>query len=218
MGIDAHTITDDLDVSTLRPTQDHVLVRVFEKDRTSGGLHLARNANATTCMIGEIVSLGPGIWDDVLARYRPWDLRTGDLVLGMNYSGERMEAVDAPKYRIIRSHGLWAKVELKSRESLEVADLQPRMQCVLVEPQDETMWKGIYLANGLSESSNRRGRVVATGPGPWREGTDHRDPVAVSPGQQVAFMRAAGAEVEVNGKWLRVMVEEDIRGILEGME
>src|SRR3990167_7223601 len=131
MGIDAHTITDDLDVSTLRPTQDHVLVRVFEKDRTSGGLHLARNANATTCMIG-------------------------DLVLGMNSSGERMEAVDAPKYRIIRSHGLWAKVELKSRESLEVADHQPRMQCVLVEPQDETMWKGIYLANGLSEGSNRR--------------------------------------------------------------
>lgn len=220
MGIDVHTITDGLDVSTLRPTQDHVLIRLIEKTMSSGGILLASREGslATTCMIGQIVSLGRGIYDEKLGAYRPWDLKVGEWVLGMHYVGERLEAIQKPKYRLVRSHGLWAKVVLKDAATMEVRSLEPRMQCVLVEPQDETKWGSIYLANELGESSNRRGKVVAVGPGPWRAGTGHRDVPAVEVGQQVAFMRAAGAELEVNGKWLRLMVEEDIRCIVEGME
>lgn len=220
MGIDVHTITDGLDVSTLRPTQDHVLIRLIEKTMSSGGIHIASREGslATTCMIGKVLALGNGIYDEELGRYRPWDIKVGDWVLGMHYVGERLEAIDKPKYRLVRSHGLWAKVTLKDEATMEVAKLEPRMQCVLVEPQDETKWGSILLADGLNESSNRRGRVVSVGPGPWRAGQDHRDPVSVSPGQQVAFMRAAGAEIEVDGKWLRLMVEDDIRCIVEGME
>jgi co-chaperonin GroES (HSP10) len=136
----------------------------------------------------------------------------------MNYVGERVEAINRPKYRMVRSHGLWAKVKVKDKDTMEVESIEPRMQCVVIEPQDEQKWGSIYLATGLNESSNRRGRVVSVGPGPWKQGTDRRDPIPLKPGQQVAFMRAAGAEVECGGKMLRIMVEEDIRCIVEGME
>lgn len=217
MASSIHTITDDLDVSTLRPLEDHVLMQVVERQKTSGGILLPKG-KGTEVVLGRVIATGPGVPDEVRGGYFPMGLSKGDYVIAMDYAGERLETPDGRRYRLIRSHGVWAKVTLKDKETYDFAAVEPRMSCVLLRPQDETKLGSLYLANGLSESQNRRGKVVAVGPGMWHRETGRRDPIPLKVDQQVAFMRYAGAEVEVDGEWLRIVVEDDVRCIVEGMK
>lgn len=212
-----HTITDEVDVERLRPLADHVLVRVLERERTDGGIILLKS-KGTECCISEVVRVGTGVENPLKAGWFPIELKPGDTVLSMEYAGERVEIREGA-FRFIRSRGIWAKVKLKGLGLYDLLEIEPRMDCVVLDPVDESMSKeGLHLVDPLRESQNRRGTVIKIGPGMWDATTGKRNPVGYEPGQQVVFMRYAGADVMVNGKKLRILVEDDIRCGVEGME
>ena len=102
------TIEDEtLDIGTLRPIQDYILVSVLDMTQTSSGLILPNGKNAE-CRIGKVLALGNGIWNDKRAEYLPFELKVGQHVLFMEYAGERIELRDGA-YRMV--HSRWRSEE-----------------------------------------------------------------------------------------------------------
>lgn len=201
-----------IDVSKLRPINEYTLVKIVEREKTRGGIFLVGGSAQMEVVIGEVVAVGSGITDMKTGAVYPLELSKGDYVVFMDYAGERMELRDG-KHRLIRSHGIWAKVKMKDLSTGVVDEVEPRMDMLVVEVSDETMTRTglIYLANENRESQNRVATVVKVGPGKWDSDTGKRKPIPWKAGEQVVMMRYAGANVNVNGKTLRILQEDDIR-------
>mgnify|MGYP001598672568 CR=1 FL=1 len=207
-----------LDVAKIRPLDDHVLVRMIERERTVGGVWLPKS-KGTECALAEVVRVGRGIQSPKRNLVFPLELEVGDIVLLMEYSGERL-LLRGGEYRLMRSHGIWARVMPINRDTYELADIFPRAHHLVVEVQDETttMSGSLYLPNAENaQSQNRLATVVKVGPGVWDSETGKRVPIPLAAGDRVVMMRYAGANVFVNGKTLRILDEEDIRCATEGI-
>lgn len=202
---------DEIDVSKLRLIRDYVLIRTVEKLMTTGGVYLPR-ADESECSIGGILAVGSGVENPRGARSFPMDLRPGQIALTMDYAGEKM-ALRGGKYRIIRTHGVWATLTLADERTYEIAAIEPRMSCVVVEPDAEpTSRGGVLLPKGEDATcANRWATVMAVGPGPIAEETGERVPMEVKSGDRVLMMRYAGANIRVGGKDLRIIEQGDIR-------
>lgn len=201
-----------LAIKKIRPIGDYLLVRMIEKEMSAGGILLPKS-KADPIRIAEVLALGQGITDEVTGQVYPFGLKIGDHILFMDYAGERMELRDG-SYRMIRAHGVWARVTFRNIESYEINSIEPRMNCVVLEPSDETMTMSglIYFPNEKNaECPNRIGTVWCVGPGQWARGEGKRKSIELKPGQRVIFMRYAGAEIVVNGKLLRILQDDDIR-------
>lgn|SRR3990167_8392272 len=206
-----------IDVNELRPIGDYVLVAIIEKERSVGGILLPKG-KGTEIALGRVLALGTGIGNNTNMRVFPIELNVDDYVVMLQYSGEKMALRQGP-YRLIRSNGIWAKAQLSDADSYEFSDIEPRFNCVLLDPVDETQTRsGIYLPRGQNaEAANRLAKVVKAGPGIWHHESGKRLPIGLEPGQTVVMMRYAGADVRVNGKWLRLCQEDDIHCIVEGL-
>ena len=216
----SRTIIEDrnckLNMETLKPIQDYVLIKEIKKETTVGGIVLPKNSNAELC-IGRIVSLGNGILNFKHGGMLPFNLSPGDVVLTMDYMGDRAQVRNGD-YRFVRDHGIWARVTLKDEKSLDIKHLEPRINCVLVELRDETkMANGVlyYPKEQNAESCNRQATVIEVGPGPWDADTGKRRPCEVKHGDKVVMTRYAGADVVVSGNKFRLLQEQDIRCIVE---
>ena len=208
-------INDDVDVNSLRCHGDHVLIELYERMKTSGGIHLAR-AKATECVIGKVISHGKELPNSYSGIGYHIGVDVGDVVLTMGYVGERMN-INGASYRFLHAHGIWAKVKMKDVDSFDIADLEPAFAFMLVELLDDEITKGgIILAAGHdAQEQLRRAKVLKVGPGPWDARTGKRIPVVLKPGDEVLMMRYAGADVEVNGKILRLIDYSDVKAGLE---
>ena len=205
--------TGTFDIDAVKPINDYILVRVIEREVSLGGIIMpGHSTKGMEVVFGEVLAVGSGITDEASGALYPMELRRGDHVAFMDYAGERIVLRDG-LHRLIRCHGVWAKVTLKDLKTCEVVDVEPRMDMLVVEPDDETMTRSglIYLANENRESQNRVATVVKVGPGRWERGVGKRKPIQCRPGEKVVMMRYGGASIIVNGRKLRILQEDDIR-------
>lgn len=208
--------SERIDYSKLRPTQDHVLLKALRREKSSGGIWLSGNS-ATAAAICEVVALGQGVQDWKTGQVYPFELEAGDFVIVMEYTGQKMELRDGD-FRLVRSPGIWAKVRMKNFETYEIAEIEPRGQFLVVEPDDETKTRSglLFFPNAENrESEGRLATVVKAGPGLWTSGERSRSPLEVRAGQRIVMVRFAGEEIRVGGRWLRIINETDVKCVVE---
>ena len=94
--------------------------------------------------------------------------------------------------------------------------IKPLGSRVVVEPleQEEVTAGGIVLPETAKEKP-QQGKVLAVGPGAFKEGSSDRIPMDVSVGDTVLFAKYAGTEIKMDGKKLLILKESDILAILQ---
>ena len=95
--------------------------------------------------------------------------------------------------------------------------IRPLFDRVLVKRNTEpTQTKsGLFLPDTASKEKPVEGKVVAAGNGRVDKGGNVR-PLDVKKGDRVLFGKYSGTEVQLEGKELLIMREEDILAVIEG--
>jgi len=95
--------------------------------------------------------------------------------------------------------------------------LRPLADRVVIEAveQEERTQSGLFIPESAKEKP-QQGKIIAVGPGAFKEGSDERIPLDVSVGDIVLFGKYAGTDIKLNGKELKIMKESDILGVVEG--
>ncbi len=210
-------IDQDVDVEKLVPTQDHLLVKVLDREMTAGGIHLPKN-EATPCRVGKVLARGKAIPNSYDGRDFPIKCEAGDYVMFMDYAGERLR-VAWKDYRLIREHGLWARVELStSGDIVDFEAIHPWADRIVLERIDETMTKTgrLYLPNADLKMTWNVGTVKWSGFGLWHQSSGKLLACETKPGDRVIFKRYSGADLSVRGKEYRITQEVDVCAIIDG--
>lgn len=93
--------------------------------------------------------------------------------------------------------------------------IRPTEDRVVVAPFDpEERTPGGLVLPDVAREKPQQGEVLAVGPGRILS-SGQRAPLAVKPGDVVLYSRYAGAELEVDGERVRVMVESEILCVVE---
>jgi chaperonin GroES len=208
-------IDEDVDVEKLQPTQDHILIKVLDREKTSGGILLPGNA-ATPCRVGKVIARGKEIPNNKTGKGFPIQCEPGDYVLFMDYAGERLR-VAWKDYRLIRENGLWAKVKLGVSDLIDFEEVQPWAERIVVERADETYARGtkILLPNKEQATAYAVGTVKTVGWGVWHLESGTLLPCETKPGDQVIYRRYSGAEIMIRGRELRIVQEVDVMAVME---
>jgi chaperonin GroES len=93
------------------------------------------------------------------------------------------------------------------KKSLELEPLEDRV-VISVDSPEEITTGGIVLP-GSAQQKQRTGRVIAVGPGRMQD-NGVRIPMLTRKGDRVYFAKYAGADVEIDGKPYRVLLEKDV--------
>jgi len=209
-------ITADLDVESLIPTQDHVLVKVLDRDVTAGGILLPKNA-ATACRVAKVISRGKAIPNAYDGNDFPIKVEPGEHVMFMDYAGEKLRAFWRD-YRLIREHGLWAKVEFGAgHDVIDFEKIEPWADRLVLERQDESMTKSglLHLPNAHLKIAWNLATVKWSGFGVWHQPTAKLLPCECQPGDKVIFKRYSGEDLRVRGKEYRITQEVDVVAIID---
>ncbi len=89
-------------------------------------------------------------------------------------------------------------------------NLRPLDDRVVVEPQEaeQVTAGGIVLPDAAKEKP-QRGKVLAVGPGKLLDSGD-RGTLSVAVGDEVIYGKYSGAEIEVEGREIKILRESDI--------
>ena len=95
----------------LKPLEDRVVVKaVTQEEKTASGIVLPDTAKEKP-MLGEIVAIGDGKWDEAGTKRIPVDVKVGDRVIYGKYSGTEYKTGDGEELLILRVSEILAKVE-----------------------------------------------------------------------------------------------------------
>ena len=95
----------------LKPLEDRVVVKaVTQEEKTASGIVLPDTAKEKP-MIGEVISVGDGKWDDAGNKRIPMDVKAGDKVIYGKYSGTEYKTSDGEELLILRVSEILAKVD-----------------------------------------------------------------------------------------------------------
>ena len=95
----------------LKPLEDRVVVKaVTQEEKTASGIVLPDTAKEKP-MLGEIVAIGDGKWDEAGTTRIPVDVNVGDRVIYGKYSGTEYKTGDGEELLILRVSEILAKVE-----------------------------------------------------------------------------------------------------------
>jgi co-chaperonin GroES (HSP10) len=215
-----------IDVATIQPLHDKVLVKLFDREKTASGSLYIKGTGTTSAVFGEVVAMGEGIENPIdPTNPFPFGFEPGDYVVKMRYSGDDLNLRIGP-YSLVREHGIWARVKFKGDPATyNLASVEPRMNCVLVKMKQDPKSPGGILLPGGKDSKARccKAIVVKVSPGRWHaeapedcwqcgEG-QHRIPLGVEPGDEVIVHQYAGEDMEIDGEVFRLLQEGDIEGI-----
>lgn len=92
-------------------------------------------------------------------------------------------------------------------------NIRPLHDRVIIQRLEENKTAGGIVIPETVGDKPQRGKVVAAGPGTYKDGNLRKLDVKV--GDEVLFGKYSGTEVKVNGKDFLVMREEDIMGVVE---
>ncbi len=90
---------------------------------------------------------------------------------------------------------------------LRIRPLDDRLVVEPLEAEEKTT--GGILLPDTAKQKPQRGRVVATGPGKLRDNGE-RHALNVRVGDEVLYGKYSGSEVEVDGKELKILRENDV--------
>jgi chaperonin GroES len=94
----------------LKPLEDRVIIKaVQEEEKTASGIVLPDTAKEKP-MLGEVVAVGDGKWDDDGEKRIPMDVKAGDKVIYGKYSGTEYKS-DGEELLILRASEILAVVE-----------------------------------------------------------------------------------------------------------
>jgi chaperonin GroES len=98
-----------LNVSTLKPLSDRVLVKIAQQDeKTAGGIFLPDTAKEKP-QVGEVVAVGPGKRNDE-GKLIPMELKAGDKVLYSKYAGTEVK-LGSDEYVLLAERDILAIVQ-----------------------------------------------------------------------------------------------------------
>lgn len=92
-------------------------------------------------------------------------------------------------------------------------NIRPLHDRVIIQRLEEHKTAGGIVIPETVGDKPQRGKVMAAGPGIYKDGNLRKLDVKV--GDEVLFGKYSGTEVKVNGKDFLVMREEDIMGVVE---
>ena len=95
-------------------------------------------------------------------------------------------------------------------------NLRPLADRLVIEPleQEERTTTGLYIPETAKEKP-QQGKVLAVGPGAYKEDSSDRIPLDVKKGDKVLFAKYAGSDIKLDGKELKILRESDILAIVE---
>ncbi len=92
-------------------------------------------------------------------------------------------------------------------------NIRPLQDRVIIEPlKEQTTVSGILIPESVGEKP-QRGLIIAVGPG--KIINQKHQSLSVSVGDKVFFGKYSGNEIELNGKKILVMREEDVMAVIE---
>jgi chaperonin GroES len=95
----------------LKPLEDRVIIKaVQEEEKTASGIVLPDTAKEKP-MLGEVVAVGDGKWDEDGEKRIPVDVKVGDRVIYGKYSGTEYKTGDGDELLILRASEILAVVE-----------------------------------------------------------------------------------------------------------
>ena len=95
----------------LKPLEDRVIIKaVAEEEKTASGIVLPDTAKEKP-MMGAVVAVGDGKWDEDGEKRIPVDVKKGDKVIYGKYSGTEYKTSDGEELLILRVSEILAKVE-----------------------------------------------------------------------------------------------------------
>ena len=95
----------------LKPLEDRVIIKaVQEEERTASGIVLPDTAKEKP-MLGEVVAVGDGKWDEDGKKRVPMDVKKRDKVIYGKYAGTEYKTVDGDELLILRASEILAVVE-----------------------------------------------------------------------------------------------------------
>ena len=94
----------------LKPLEDRVIIKaVAEEEKTASGIVLPDTAKEKP-MMGAVVAVGDGKWDENGEKRIPVDVKKGDKVIYGKYAGTEYKTVDADELLILRASEILAVV------------------------------------------------------------------------------------------------------------
>ncbi len=95
----------------LKPLEDRVIIKaVKEEEKTASGIVLPDTAKEKP-MMGEVVAVGDGKWDEDGEKRIPVDVKKGDKVIYGKYSGTEYKTKDGDELLILRASEILAIVQ-----------------------------------------------------------------------------------------------------------
>ena len=95
----------------LKPLEDRVVVKaVVGEEKTASGIVLPDTAKEKP-MVGEVVAVGEGKWDEAGTKRIPMDVKVGEKVIYGMYSGTEYKTSDGEVLLILRVSEILATVK-----------------------------------------------------------------------------------------------------------
>ena len=206
----------DIPMDALRPIGDNILIEVIERRVSSSGLVLPK-AETTECLYGRVIAVGEGETNPATGTVHSAKVKPGDYIMSVQYMGEKVEAI-GKKYRLLREHGIWAKVDLKFKTETDwsIEKLEPYRDHVLLKMAgEEKNLNGRIFLPANPQTMFRVAEIVSVGPGKRMPKAETITPVqGVQKGDKVICMRYAGCVVRMGGVEYRLASEADLEGVL----
>jgi chaperonin GroES len=94
----------------LKPLEDRVIIKAVEKEETTASGIVLPDTAKEKPMLGEIVAVGDGKWDEDGKKRVPVDVKKGDKVIYGKYSGTEYKTSDGDELLILRASEILAVV------------------------------------------------------------------------------------------------------------
>ncbi|GAB3438623.1 co-chaperone GroES [Streptomonospora sediminis] len=96
--------------TVLKPLEDRVVVKTLEAEQTTASGLVIPDTAKEKPQEGEVLSVGPGRYDDQSGKRIPLDVNVGDIVLYSKYGGTEVK-YDNEEYLVLSARDLLAVVE-----------------------------------------------------------------------------------------------------------
>jgi chaperonin GroES len=94
----------------LKPLEDRVIIKAVEKEETTASGIVLPDTAKEKPMLGEIVAVGDGKWDEDGKKRVPVDVKKGDKVIYGKYSGTEYKTSEGDELLILRASEILAVV------------------------------------------------------------------------------------------------------------
>ena len=94
----------------LKPLEDRVIIKaVEEEEKTASGIVLPDTAKEKP-MMGKVIAVGDGKWDEEGKHRVPMDVKVGDKVIYGKYSGTEYKTLESDEVLILRASEILAVI------------------------------------------------------------------------------------------------------------